>query len=212
MVQSWASWMALSAGHRARNVTGLVPVRPRAHQSVMEAEESDPSHPRTRFCWESTSAKASTSAPGSKRSPGGQVRQELAVHLQQLQYVAPGERPSERPRCGRRPDPAEQPGTERRAAAHPCHRCCPRRRLSRPPGRNLELRVHPVRSAYADVLRCQAVQACPPSQVPGSAACPPRRLPTYQPCSRVALLRDVAAAALVVVGTCRTPWMEAGLV
>lgn len=46
--------------------------------------------------------------------------------------------------------------------------------------------------------------------VPGSAACPPKCLLTYQPSSPAALLKDVAGAALVVVGTCRTLWMEAG--
>jgi len=60
--------------------------------------------PVDRFCCASMSMKASTSFARQQRGAAGQLRQDLPVHLAQLQVVPPGERPQERPQRRRRAD------------------------------------------------------------------------------------------------------------
>jgi len=107
------------------------------------------------------STNASTSAPGSSGGAAGQLRQDLPVHLAQLQHVPPGERPQERPQRGRRPDPAEQV----RQGAVPQHaHVIDAARPGDHPGhqaQDLHPRIHPASLADPDMLCHHAAQASP---------------------------------------------------
>ena len=78
---------------------------------------------------------------GQQRCSAGQLRQEPPADLLQLPHVpqvnAAGTTPASTVRAYRRTAPAS-----RRGAASPCHRCCPRRRSSRPPGTRSSPGVH----------------------------------------------------------------------
>jgi hypothetical protein len=101
---------------------------------------------------------------GQQVGAAGQLRQQLPADLAELEHVAPGERPQERPHGRRRPQPGE----------HDAHRAVPQHVhiIDRVSARghacdqapDLRLRVGPARAADADVPAGQGTQARPLGQ------------------------------------------------
>jgi hypothetical protein len=86
-----------------------------------------------------------------RRLPG-QLRQQVPADLAELEHVAPGKRPQERPHGRRCPQPGEH-DAHRAVAQHVqvIDRVRTRRFLRRDQASDLRLRVRPARAADADV-------------------------------------------------------------